>query len=883
MKLKHILFSSLFLSTAFVACTNEDLVEMENTNVQGKAISLGENLTIAGGFSQGDTRAIYGEEAGAIKSLWEPEDKVGGAWYAALTGVGSSPTYVHSGFLFNGGNFASNHPYARVDKNGNVASAEFVTNTNSFAGKYALYFPFNANVAATSASIPVSIETAQTMDVANPLAHISKDKNYFAYTDVEYVNGGAQAKNFELKPVPVLYRLSFKAADKTEMRPLVGKDISMVIVECDASQDYFYTEGELKIGALTSGRNNYENAVVYYAGKAGKVTNLVTLTVEGNEGNADYQISAVGSEGGMKKPFYMVALPMDNSVSELTFTVVTKDGKVFKKTISDLGATDKEAIKNAITSEGGSFNANITLDTVGEADGAVYTKQQFENAWEEAVASGKPETIKLGAPLSLDNLTLSETGADVTINGKPLTVATLKAEDGVLKVQNLVAGDITVGLYGSLSATASAKVTGKTTVKGGILTLAGVQSMAAIDAQRRSTVDITGAAASKQITGTFTTAVQSDVTLKDITVKGTSNISGLVKVAAGGTVEFAGATTIAAEGEVKGAATAATLKFTGSLNNNGTIKNADITTLEFASLTNNNVIDLSVNTVNFKGTTINNGEVKIATANKVTNKGTMTNRGEITGLGNLTNDENKTLNLQNPSAVAIKNIAGATLNVKCADVPASADGSVAAAPANLNVANFGTLNVELASDTKSVTFTTLTDGIAAKMNIIRGTAIVPAAMSTTAGAEIYVQSNGKLKFDALASATTNSLIIIGKNATSAVENAAGGQTYAAYYAATIPTGATTLIVENETSLTLDDAYSYILRANVNLVADYTMPASNTITVQGEVLLKGVVTTTSPLAKELKLSANDQIQVAAGSLLKIGADAVLNKNAVSSAL
>lgn len=881
MKLKHILFSSLFLSTAFVACTNEDLVEMDAPNVQGKAISLGENLTIAGGFGQADTRAIYGEEAGAIKSLWEPEDKVGGAWYAALTDTGNAGNqYKHDGFFFSTKVFASNHPYVRVDKNGNVASAEFVTNTNSFAGKYALYFPYDAEVAAAAASIPVTIETAQTMDVTKPLAHISKSENYFAYTNVEFVEGGAQAENFEMKPVPVLYRLTFKAADNADMRALVGKDISMVIVECDRGLNYFYSEGELTVGAKTTGRSAYEQAEAVYSGKVGKETNLITLTVEGNQGNADYQISAVGSNGGMKKPFYMVALPMDDSVTELTFTVVTTDGKVFKKTVSDLGATDKEAIKNAITSEGGSFNANITLDTVGESNGAVYTKQQFENAWEEAVASGKAEKIELGAPLSLDALTLSETGADITIKGKPLTVATLNAEDGALKVENLVAGNVTVGLYGSLSATITAKVTGATVVRGGVLSLNGVESMASIDAQRRSTVTITGAGTNKMITGAFTTAVQSEVVLKNIVVAGTSSIAGKVTVDDDGTVQFAGSTTVAAEGEVKGDATATLLKFTGSLTNNGTIDNTNITTLEFGALTNNKLIDAKANGIVFKGSTTNAGEIAIKASVSVTNKGTLTNRGKITGTGTLTNSKDKTLTLQATSEAPITNQNGATLNVKCADVPAVVGGA-AAAPANLNVSNSGTINVELASDTKSVTFTSLIDAGTAKMNIVKGTAIVPGAMTSTEGAEIYVDENGVLKFATTSVGTLNGLIIISKTSSSAVKDAAISQEYAAYYDERAATDAKTLIVRETTSLKFATDKNYILRANVNMTGDCTMIAGQKIKVEGEVLIQGNYTTTPANAVEvLKVNATGSIIVPTGSLLKIGYDAELNLNSVT---
>lgn len=852
MKFKHVLFSGLLMSTVFVACTNEEFQENGNQVSMKDAISLGEGFTITGGIMNAQTRAIYQDETSGtavkIKSLWEPNDSIGAAWYAAYTGP-------NTGFLFNTNNFASNHPYDRVDKEGNVAKAEFETVTNSFAGKYVLYFPYDRTIAATAAAIPVKSETAQTMDVAKPLEHVNK--NMFFYQNQEYTAGGNQIADFELKPVPVLYRLSFKANETT--RALVGKVISKVVI---AAESNLYSDGELKVSGA-----NYKDAKPVYAGKT--AIGVYTLDVTGNETDTDYQVSGITADGGMKKPFYISVLPANSEIAKMTFKVVTSDGLVFEKEI-DFSGEGMEGPKTAITSEGGLFSNNITLDKVGEADGAIYTTQQFNKAWEAALKAGKAKTITLGAPMSLETLSMNETGSMVTIEGDELTVGTLDIEDGELTVDKLKATDVNIAQYGKLTTSNATAISGTLTIKGKDVTLGGVESLNNVLVERQGVLDVTGAAATKKITGTFTSNVESDVTLKDIVLDGVTTLGGIVSTNG---VTFNKATTLNNKAELTAAGTTT---FVGDVTNNGTIANtgSDETINFNKKLTNAGTITIAGTGVTFKGTTANTGTVTVGAA--ATNSGTFTNRGALALNAALTNAATGTLTLdKNPTGTAdITN--NGTVNVNAADVEAS--GAIIAVPAALNIVNTKNLTINIAKD-KNVTFTKLTNS--GTVNIERGTVkeTTANAITQTAG-EITVVKGAKISFTATHTDFVGGYLIIQDTKANALENAATQKAACLYADIATATDADFVIFTEKVSLTSDEIAvvqekSLVLRADLELQDDMEMAANTSFIVEKEVTLTGKSSNRTLTFN----STSTTLEVKSGALLKVGTNATLNASSV----
>lgn len=856
MKFKHVLFSGLLMSTVFVACTNEEFQENGNQVSMKDAISLGEGFTITGGIMNAQTRAIYQDETSGtavkIKSLWEPNDSIGAAWYAAYTGP-------NAGFLFGSGSdqFASNHPYDRVDKEGNVAKAEFETVTNSFAGKYVLYFPYDRTIAATAAAIPVKSETAQTMDVAKPLEHVNK--NMFFYQNQEYTAGGNQIADFELKPVPVLYRLSFKANETT--RALVGKVISKVVI---AAESNLYSDGELKVSGA-----NYKDAKPVYAGKT--AIGVYTLDVTGNETDTDYQVSGITADGGMKKPFYISVLPANGEIAKMTFKVVTSDGLVFEKEI-DFSGEGMEGPKTAITSEGGLFSNNITLDKVGEADGAIYTTQQFNKAWEAALKAGKAKTITLGAPMSLETLSMNETGSMVTIEGDELTVGTLDIEDGELTVDKLKATDVNIAQYGKLTTTDATTISGTLTIKGKDVTLGGVESLNNILVERQGVLNVTGAAATKKITGTFTSNVESDVTLKNIVLDGISTLGGIVSTDG---VTFNKATTLNSKAELTAAGTTT---FAGDVTNNGTIANTGSNEkIDFnKGLTNAGTITIAGTNVTFKGTTTNTGTVTVGAA--ATNSGKFTNRGALALNAALTNAATGTLTLdQNPTGIAdITN--NGTVNVNAADVEAS--GNIIAAPAALNIVNTKNLTINIAKD-KNVTFTKLTNS--GTVNIERGTVKETAAnaITQTAGGEITVVKGAKISFTATHTDFDGGYLIIQDTKDNALENAATQKAACLYADIATASDADFVIFTEKVSLTSDEitvvqAKSLVLRADLELQAGMEMANNKSFIVEKEITLTG-----KGENRTLSFSSTGTtLEVKSGALLKVGTNATLDASSVN---
>lgn len=870
MKLKYVLMNGLFMSAVLAACTDNEIVEVQGTQNLKDAISLGENFSITGNWGL-DSRALYNDEttgaAVSVKSLWEPNDAVGGAWYAALTAT----TPSKAGFLIGSNNFGSNHPFTRDDNEGNVAAATFSTLTNAFAGKYVLYYPYNAEVAAVSSAIPVKVNNAQTMDVENPMAHVNE--SMFAYTNAEYVTGGNQAQEFSLTPVPVLYRLRFAANEDT--RDLVGQTISKVVIESNSNHLY-------KEGSVTVAGSGYANATGAYAGTT--ATTLYTLEVVGNEDNADYQVPAIGE--ATELPFYLSVLPANEDIETLTIKVVTAEGDVFQKTLENLLNEENAAVYGKLTTEGALFAYSITLDEVGEEDGAVYTNEQFMNAWEAA-----QNPIKLGAPLTIESLSLDE-NEEIEITGMTLTVGTLDVLDGDLTIENLEATTVNVSDWGVLTtkSTGSTKI-GALSVAGSCsATLAGVTEIASIDVARKGAASITGKMngvnIASKVTGEVNTVKQSSLTLKNIELKGANSFEGIVEV--DGNVLVSGATTVEELGTVKEANSLVEVSFS-NLTNEGEIRH-QYGAMKFGTLNNKADITISATGVEFTGTTTNAAaeEYKMNISAVVTNKGTFTNRGNLESTAAFNNNTGATLALDvNPSLTSIVN--AGTVNVKAADYEDEEGNPVLA---DLSVTNntTGIVNINLNLATAEVTFAQLlNEGI---VNINKGVLVEKADdnVSMTAinndYAAINVATGAELRFhednnDELAGG--NIIVVNGSKVTNAITDEP-----LSFIGVTAPTSAVikdaseqnvplnTMILNTATTVTPTNAtiiqgYKLVLRSNVTLKTDLNM-TGKAVKVQEEILLTGAKLnaedTFDPESQERTLTV-DNLTVTEGKLLKVG--------------
>ena len=142
MKLKHVLFSSLFLSAGLVACTNDEFAEIQtpSANVEN-GISLGEGFTISGA-KLADTPATkaYFEVNGGLNAYWQETDIVGAAWYNMVEEIDEETGLVTKSDDVNTSHeYFSNTDFKFLEFiGGDKGNARFEANTNVMAGAYVM-------------------------------------------------------------------------------------------------------------------------------------------------------------------------------------------------------------------------------------------------------------------------------------------------------------------------------------------------------------------------------------------------------------------------------------------------------------------------------------------------------------------------------------------------------------------------------------------------------------------------------------------------------------------------------------------------------------------------------------------------------------------------
>lgn len=666
MKLKYVLLSGLFIS-AFSACTNEDFTEVSTPVNTGSAIALGEGYTVQIGKDNALTKALFNDQ---FNPTWEKTDTLGAAWVHMVTEFDENYDVITcSPIGGNYGGFYSNHPFSLTAGEG-TNSGTFKTVTNAFAGAYVLYYPYDKNVAMTGSEIPVGIKSYE-FDAENTLKHVSE--NMFSYCPVKFVPGGNQTGEFHLNQIPVLFRLSFRAAKELNMDLSKGGiTIKNIVLEATkASQNVLVADGKI-IGGTEPDEDCYNeinnknlNDIVKYTND-GTVDHLF-ITVSNSE-NDDYKL--LEKDVLTKKPFIFSTLPLSAAADKVTIKVVTDKG-VYAKTYDASVQSEKAVVEgfNRAAYEGGKkpgetvgqpITLNVTLNVTVQDD-VIYTTDTFMERWEEAIASEEKATLEVGTDLVLpEGLTCENVNADITVKGHKLTIPSLnfaKAKgitfeneevevenvmssgSAEITIENLIAKNVEIAGQGTLSAK---NIETLTVASSGVVSLSGVDAdskVNTINIEEGSTVSgtLNLDASSLQI-GTLTGAAKSSLFLSaNMTNKGDMTL-GVINT---GTYTFTNEGTISVKGQYSGkiinnADATATFDADGSatITNNGTVT---LNGTQTGAVTNNKDAVLYVNKDNsFKLT--NAGTVNIAKTAELTaatNK-TVANTGIINVTGKLT-------------------------------------------------------------------------------------------------------------------------------------------------------------------------------------------------------------------------------------------------------
>ena len=510
MRLKHVLFSSLFLSAAFVACTNEELIDVQTPSVDvADAISLGEGFTISGAkvAVEPGTKSFFEEEATGINTYWEEDDILGAAWYSAVN------TIRPDGYVADNGvekanaahNFAWNadfnfKEFAGSDK----SSAYFEAKTNLSAGAYVVYYPWNESVAQVFDKIPVTLKFPYTVNLAEGHEYDAVSDNMFSYGVAAFVPGGRQTDKFYTKQVPVLYGLRL-GADHLKLVDLDDmQTIDKIVIEAyretftNVFETVLTTAGQVTPPATTTVKN-YNDYIDFIAAGTGSwdknplpkatyesleddiygnpaAVNHYTIDLA-NSNQSKYQISTVKDQ--LTDLIIFSSLPTMDEATKLVVKVVTTEGLNLTKTFDKNRGTAEEkaaaaevlAKFNAAQNEGAMVQLDVFVDTQSD-DEIIYTADQFKTQWAEAIASDEAKTLTVADPVILEDIVLENSNPDANVTIKlddtevnaALTLKGINIERGALTIQ-----DCPVIVDGDINSSANLNINGAVTAKNIVL------------------------------------------------------------------------------------------------------------------------------------------------------------------------------------------------------------------------------------------------------------------------------------------------------------------------------------------------------------------------------------------------------------------------------
>lgn len=501
MKFKHVLFSSLFLSAALVACTNDEFAEMQAPAVDtADAISLGEGFTISGAkvAMNPATKSFFEEGANGIEFNWEEDDILGAAWFNAIKEGGIQNGYVREGYTKaanSDGNFAWNVDF-HLDRfvGEDQGSAYFTAYTNVSAGAFVMYSPWDENISAEFGAIPVELKFPYTVNLAEGHEYDAVNENMFSYGVAAFVPGGRQTDKFSLNQVPVLYGLQL-GIDRLKLVDLDNMHtIDRIVIEAyDASGNtVLTTKGEVTPPTEEVTARKYNDYIDFIANNdndwsenplpKAKYTGIGTAKVGhytialDNSNQEKYQISTLKDQ--LTDRIIFSSLPIMGEATKLVVKVITDKGITLVKTFD---ANAKDAAEKALAletlasfnkaqEEGALVTLKVRVDSQSD-DNIVYTPGQFQEQWDVAIAANTPKTITVADPVILEDITLECTNpqADVTIKLDESQVAAALS----LKAINVERGKVTiecpVNVSGNINSSANLDIKGAVTAKDIIL------------------------------------------------------------------------------------------------------------------------------------------------------------------------------------------------------------------------------------------------------------------------------------------------------------------------------------------------------------------------------------------------------------------------------
>lgn len=501
MKFKHVLFSSLFLSAALVACTNDEFEEMQAPAVDtAEAISLGEGFTISGAkvAMNPATKSFFEEGANGIEFNWEEDDILGAAWFNAIKEGGIQNGYVLKGYTKAANSedkFAWNVDF-HLDRfvGEDQGSAYFTANTNVSAGAFVMYSPWNENISAEFSAIPVELKFPYTVNLAEGHEYDAVNENMFSYGVAAFVPGGRQTDKFSLNQVPVLYGLQL-GIDRLKLVDLDNMHtIDRIVIEAYDANDntVLTTKGQVTPPAEEMTARKYNDYIDFianndndwgdnplpkadYAGIEAAKVGHYTIALD-NSNQEKYQISTLKDQ--LTDRIIFSSLPIMGEATKLVVKVITDKGITLVKTFD---ANAKDAAEKALAletlasfnkaqEEGALVTLKVRVDSQSD-DNIVYTPGQFQEQWDVAIAANTPKTITVADPVILEDITLECTNpqADVTIKLDESQVAAALS----LKAINVERGKVTiecpVNVSGNINSSANLDIKGAVTAKDIIL------------------------------------------------------------------------------------------------------------------------------------------------------------------------------------------------------------------------------------------------------------------------------------------------------------------------------------------------------------------------------------------------------------------------------
>ena len=155
MKAKHLLFSSIFLSMGFAACTNE--VEEFTSQTQTKdypGVELGEdfviNVTQSDFAADAETRAELEKSGIDWVASWNKGDTIGAAWFNKFKYDEDGTTIINPVNVYKSlDEYGSNAAFVHQE------GSKFQSEAISKLGAYVLYYPYNLDITDNMTEIPV--------------------------------------------------------------------------------------------------------------------------------------------------------------------------------------------------------------------------------------------------------------------------------------------------------------------------------------------------------------------------------------------------------------------------------------------------------------------------------------------------------------------------------------------------------------------------------------------------------------------------------------------------------------------------------------------------------------------------------------------------------